>query len=533
MATRDNIPPMNSAASHRADPLVSVIVPMFDTEQYVGECLASILGQSYSRLDVVVVDDASTDGSVQVVEAVAAVDDRVRLVRRPVNQGLGAARNEGLRHARGDFVTFADSDDRVAAGAYRRMAGSLVASGSDLVVGSMARVPEIGIDEPPVIPAWIVPLHRRGRSSTSIGEVPELLRNVFAWTKMFSRDFWERSGLAFPEGVAYEDHESTAGAYLAARSLDVLPDVVYHWRLRSGGRSITQRKHEIDNLRDFARAKVAAHRVVLDRAPAHVATAWRATLLDDFRPYLDQVPTADDDYWSVLRDTARRLLVLTDDQALARVGVRTRVLTSLVAQGRRAEATEVLRHLAAEPHGRRPALLAAGAGDDLGLTLSGAVPTGLLRLAATDRRLVVTLRSVQVDGDRMTVRAVVQVLGVADRGDEPRVSLVLQEQRGPGHEVVVALASRRRVEGAQVRRPRGSWPLIDVCGELLLGGAPTRGDGAGSTWSVDVRVDTTVGSVTSPMARLGPGCDLSAGAEDLRGAVTWVPGSGLHVRRTA
>lgn len=524
---------MDSAPSHRADPLVSVIVPMFDTEQYVGECLASILSQSHARLDVVVVDDASTDGGVRVVEAVAAGDERVRLVRCASNRGLGAARNEGLRHARGDVVTFADSDDRVAAGAYRRMAGSLVASGSDMVVGSMARVPEIGLAGPPVIPAWIVPLHRRERRSTSIGEVPELLRNVFAWTKMFTRDFWERTGLTFPEGVAYEDHEATAGAYLAARSLDVLPDVVYHWRLRSGGRSITQRKHEIDNLRDFARAKVAAHHVVLGRAPAHVAVAWRATLLDDLRPYLDHVPSADDAYWTVLRDTARRLLALTDDQALARVGVRTRVLTSLVAQGRREEATEVLRHLAAEPHVRRPALVVAGDGDDLGLALSGAVPTGLLRLAATDRRLVVTLRSVQVDGDRLTVRAVVQVLGVADRGDEPRVSLVLQEQRGPGREVVLAVASRRRVDGAQQRRPTGSWPLIDVCGELLLGGDLAGGDAAGSTWSVDVRLETAHGPVTSPMARLGPECDLPTGAEAPGGAVTWVPGSGLHVRRTA
>ncbi len=207
-------------------PLVSVVVPMFDVAEYVQECLESILAQTGVRLDVVVVDDASSDDGARVADDLAATDGRVRVVRLKSNQGLGAARNVGLAHARGELVTFADADDVVQPGAYRRMVGSLTGSGSDFVVGSMARHPEIGSDQPDAVPAWLVPLHRREQVGTTIEASPALIRNVFAWTKMFRRTFWDAAGLGFPEGVSYEDHEMSAPAYLAAEAVDVLPDVV-------------------------------------------------------------------------------------------------------------------------------------------------------------------------------------------------------------------------------------------------------------------------------------------------------------------
>src|SRR5436853_3610991 len=96
----------------RRAPLLSVVVPVHDVEEYVGEALASILDQDYRRLEVVVVDDGSTDSSGQVADSIAARDSRVRVVHT-ANHGLGAARNEGVRHAAGELLAFADSDDVV------------------------------------------------------------------------------------------------------------------------------------------------------------------------------------------------------------------------------------------------------------------------------------------------------------------------------------------------------------------------------------------------------------------------------------
>lgn len=94
-----------------ANPLVSVIVPLHDKVAHVGTMLKSVLTQDVSSLELVCVDDCSSDGSDVVVEGAMAADSRIRLVRHTVNQGPGAARNTGLDHARGQFVAFLDADD--------------------------------------------------------------------------------------------------------------------------------------------------------------------------------------------------------------------------------------------------------------------------------------------------------------------------------------------------------------------------------------------------------------------------------------
>ncbi len=115
-------------------PRLSVVVPAYQVADWLAESLASVLDQSFRDLEVVVVDDGSTDGTGDLADQVAAGDSRVRVVHQ-ANAGLGAARNVGVEHATGELLAFADSDDLVMPGAYERMVGSLDASGSDLVIG--------------------------------------------------------------------------------------------------------------------------------------------------------------------------------------------------------------------------------------------------------------------------------------------------------------------------------------------------------------------------------------------------------------
>src|SRR5689334_21141299 len=91
-------------------PLVTVVVPVYNTLPYVADALESALAQTHRELDVVVVDDGSTDGSSGVVVELAAREPRIRVVRQP-NAGLAAARNAGLAAAAGEYVAFLDSDD--------------------------------------------------------------------------------------------------------------------------------------------------------------------------------------------------------------------------------------------------------------------------------------------------------------------------------------------------------------------------------------------------------------------------------------
>jgi len=130
--------------------LVSVIVPVFSRRGCVDDAVRSVLAQTLERLECVVVDDCSTDGSAEVVRGLAAADGRVRLLAQE-HRGVSAARNTGVRDVRGRFVTFLDSDDTMPTGRVRRQLELLSERGCDAIIGrqSVTAVPGIPL------PSWL------------------------------------------------------------------------------------------------------------------------------------------------------------------------------------------------------------------------------------------------------------------------------------------------------------------------------------------------------------------------------------------
>ena len=323
-------------------------MPAYNVEAYLPQALASVLAQTGVDLDVVVVDDGSTDRSGAVAEQHAARDPRVRVVHTR-NGGLGAARNEGLRHVRGELVTFVDSDDVVPAGAFALMAEAITEGSADLVTGSMARwdgapSPTVGsgLTELP----WMRRLHRE-RRTCSIEEHPELLGDVFACNKLFRRDFWDRLGLSWPEGVRYEDQPTTTRAYVAAARLTVLPEVVYHWRVRTDGTSITQQRSSLQDLRDRWTTK----RMSLATVEEHGSPELREIFVDrvlagDLHRYFVEIPGCSDEWWALLAAGVRELW---GGRSLVHSGLTPvhRLTGWLVEQGRRADAAAVMEYAAA------------------------------------------------------------------------------------------------------------------------------------------------------------------------------------------
>ena len=115
-------------------PLISVIVPVYNVEPYLDRCLGSLAAQTYSELEIIVIDDASKDHGGKICDAWAAKDPRLQAVHFPVNRGLSAARNEGVRRAAGPFVCFVDSDDYVEPNLLERLYESLVETGAQISI---------------------------------------------------------------------------------------------------------------------------------------------------------------------------------------------------------------------------------------------------------------------------------------------------------------------------------------------------------------------------------------------------------------
>ncbi len=332
--------------------MISVVVPVYDVEDYLPACLDSVLAQTHRELEVVVVDDGSTDASGVVADAYAARDPRVRVVHTD-NHGLGAARNEGLRHSTGDLLAFADSDDVVPPEAYATLLHHQQRSGADLVTGSIAWWLDSspgGGDGRLVEPPWMKRLHATRRVGV-IDQVPELLGDVFAWNKLYRRDFWDGIGLSWPEGTRYEDQPTLTHALLQARRIGVVPDVVYHWRIRSDGSSITQQRASSADLEDRWATKRSSLQLVRDYGSDKVSGVFTDRVLPgDLHRYFVLIPGADDDWYRLLESGVREFF-----------GARSlthsvlppmhRLTGWLVEQGRREDAALVMRFLAELPPG--------------------------------------------------------------------------------------------------------------------------------------------------------------------------------------
>ena len=227
-------------------PRISVVVAFFNNSDDLGDCLDSIAAQSFGDLEVIMVDDGSSDHSAQIARAKAVADPRFTLLQ-PGHGGPGGARNRGVECARGEFLAFVDGDDMLPANTYELLLHALERSGSDFVSGAVDRVGPKGIN-----PSALHSLALKGtQTGTHVTRTPRLLYDVSVWNKLFRRAFWDQHQLSYAEGVVWEDIRLMTKAHVLARAVDVIPDVVYYWRERAqGGLSITQSRTSIGNLRD-------------------------------------------------------------------------------------------------------------------------------------------------------------------------------------------------------------------------------------------------------------------------------------------
>ncbi|MFI6762775.1 glycosyltransferase [Micromonospora sp. NPDC050417] len=336
--------------------LLTVVVPIYNVSGYLVDCLDSIAGQTYPDLDVVLVDDGSTDDSGELAERYVAANSRFRLIRQE-NRGLGAARNTGIDAAAGEYLTFVDSDDLLPPYALELLVGALEQTGSDFASGNVALLTSRGLRQSPLHRGT----HRFTVLRTNLRSRRNLVYDRLACNKVFRRSFWEKHGLRFPEGVRYEDIPLTVPAYALADTVDVLDLPVYYWRQREPGAelSITQRQHEVRNLVDRFAAVDSASRslAVLDRK----LKDWydETTLVNDLRIFLDLLPDVDQRYRETFVDLAADFLSRVDERVIDRLVARLRVAWRLA---RVRALPELVAVVAASRLGATPPVVRRGGG---------------------------------------------------------------------------------------------------------------------------------------------------------------------------
>ena len=211
------------SASRDSGPLVSVIVPVYNTSATLEQCVASILSQTYAHLEIILIDDGSTDGSSALVDKLSRSDRRFQVIHQ-ANQGLSVARNIGLTHAAGDFVTFVDSDDTIEPGLIDALVHQAITDRTKIAIASFARIFPDGHRQdfcPPSDPSVL------SRENCLTRMLCEDGFTMSAWGKLYSRDLFDH--VEFPPHQLYEDVGTTYRLILQCDRISFLPLALYNY----------------------------------------------------------------------------------------------------------------------------------------------------------------------------------------------------------------------------------------------------------------------------------------------------------------
>ncbi len=228
-------------------PAVSIIIPMYNVEKYVGDCLESILAQTFEDYEVIVVDDCSTDNSVKIVESYQEkFGDKLKLIRSEKNSGSGAfPRNKGMELASGEYILFVDSDDAIVKTALELLfetaekfqadilhCGAFLRAKADASMADYKNFPAtvgskniLSVDNPKILSDDL---------SKRVIDFGNGKFNTTPWNYLFRREFILKNQITFPDLKHGEDEIFCFCAICTAKILVLIPNVFYIYRIRSG-----------------------------------------------------------------------------------------------------------------------------------------------------------------------------------------------------------------------------------------------------------------------------------------------------------
>ena len=217
------------------NPLISVIVPVYNTERFLKECLDSVIYQTYKNLEIIIVNDGSKDSSLSIINEYAQKDNRIKVISRE-NRGVSASRNDGLDIASGEYLCFIDSDDYMALDTLEILLRGIEESGADIASSGTVRVSEK--DRSHFLRV------KRGKIAYKVYDKVSAMREVFTnrkiglgpWKKLYKRALFESGEkIRFDENIYYcEDIPVIFDVFNRADKTVYTPAVCYAYTRRNG-----------------------------------------------------------------------------------------------------------------------------------------------------------------------------------------------------------------------------------------------------------------------------------------------------------
>jgi glycosyltransferase involved in cell wall biosynthesis len=261
--------------------LVSIIIPVYNTASYLEICLQSVQKQTYKNIEVIIINDGSTDDSEQIIKRYIDKDRRFKYYSQS-NKGLGYTRNKGIALSKGEYVFFLDSDDCIHENAISSLVLAIKQPEVDFAVGKVLRFNS----ERKYVPIRHLEFNLYNQNIvTTIQEHSELIQDSIACNKLWKKEFIFKHQLSFEVGKYYEDLFFTLKAAILAKKIAVIDKTVYYWRVRNEGESITQQQMKLKNTIDRLNALQKNQKWLIDhKVSSHVvAQHYLKSLIDVLR----------------------------------------------------------------------------------------------------------------------------------------------------------------------------------------------------------------------------------------------------------
>lgn len=223
---------------------ISVIIPIYNVEEYLRPCLDSVLEQTHKNIEIICVNDCSPDNSDQILTEYARKDSRIILKKHDKNKGLSAARNTGMKISSGEYLYFLDSDDLLAdRKALELLYQTAIEDNADEVIGGILKWNEETGEK---FPDWHENYLRTEERGKELQELPQLWANVVAWNKLLKKDLLENNDIAFNEDLKKnEDNPFSCKVHIHAKKISIVPTTTYTYRhARTGSIMSSEKKSD-------------------------------------------------------------------------------------------------------------------------------------------------------------------------------------------------------------------------------------------------------------------------------------------------